>query len=62
MLLGFVKQKIYIMKKIWNFYNDNELLTTEEQKIQERQQNMSIGFWIGWSTMLILFNILIFFV
>jgi hypothetical protein len=50
------------MKKIWNFYNDNELLTSKEQKIQERQKNISIGFWIGWSTMVILFNILIFFV
>ena len=60
MLLGLVKQKIYIMKKIWYFYSDDELLTTEEQKIQERQQNMSIGFWIGFTTMVILFNTLIF--
>jgi hypothetical protein len=48
------------MKKIWYFYSDDELLTTEEQKIQERQQNMSIGFWIGFTTMVILFNTLIF--
>jgi hypothetical protein len=50
------------MKKIWNFYSDNELLTTEEQGTQERQQNITIGFWIGFITMVILFNILIFFV
>ena len=48
------------MKKIWIFYNKYELLTTEEQKIQERQQKMSIDFLIGWATIIILFNILIF--
>lgn len=41
--------------------NDMELLTVEEQEKQEKRQNMSIGFWIGWITMLTLFNILIFF-
>jgi hypothetical protein len=48
------------MKKIWSFYSDNELLTTEEQKTQEKQQLISIGFWIGWAIMVILFNVLIF--
>jgi len=47
------------MKKIWYSYSDNELLTTEEQKTQERQQFISIGFWIGWATILILLSVLI---
>ena len=50
------------MKKIWSFYNENELLTLEEQRIQEKQQDMSVGFWIGFFTCVILFNIVIFFV
>ena len=28
------------MKKIWSFYNENELLTLEEQRIQEKQQDI----------------------
>lgn len=47
------------MEKIWNSYSDGELLTTEEQRIQKRQQDMSIGFWAGWLTIVILFNIII---
>ncbi len=50
------------MKKLWFVYFDDELLTTEEQNIQETQNNMSIGFWIGFSTIVLLLNILIFFV
>lgn len=48
------------MKNICNVYDDNELLTKEEQKIQERQQNISIRFWIGFAIFVILLNILIF--
>lgn len=50
------------MKKIWNVYHSKELLTIEEQNTQEKQQNMTIGFWIGWTTIVVLFNILVFFV
>lgn len=37
-----------------------EFLTVEEQKKLEVRQNMAIGFWIGWSTMLLCFLFLIF--
>lgn len=47
------------MKKIWYFYSEDELLTKEEQMIQERQINMSIGFWIGFFTIVLLLNIII---
>ena len=50
------------MKKIWNVYHSKELLTIEEQNTQEKQQNMTIGFWIGWTTIVVLYNILVFFV
>jgi hypothetical protein len=50
------------MRKIWYFYSDDEFLTKEEQLIQERQNSMSIGFWVGLLTSVILFNILTFFV
>ena len=49
------------MNKIWSFYNENELLTSQEQRVQEKQQQMSVGFWIGFGTCVVLFNIFIFF-
>lgn len=32
--------------KLWRFFNENDLLTTEEQKIKEKQDRMSFRFWI----------------
>ena len=45
------------MKKIWYSFVENELLTTEEQLIDQRQKHMSFGFWIGYATILILLSL-----
>lgn len=45
--------------KLWNFFDENELLTLKEEQIKERQDNMTIGFWIGVVLMVIMFNVLI---
>lgn len=45
--------------KLWHFYNADELLTVDQQNIKERQENMSIGFWIGFSTVVILLNVIL---
>jgi hypothetical protein len=50
------------MSKIWRSFEKDELLTTEEQKVQEKQQNISVGFWIGFVTFVILFNVIILFI
>jgi hypothetical protein len=50
------------MSKIWKSFEKDEFLTTEERKIQEKQQNISLGFWIGFVTFVILFNVLILFI
>ena len=42
------------MRKQLSFYNENELLTVEEQKIQESQQDMSFVFGIGLLTCVVL--------
>lgn len=44
--------------KLWHFYNDDELLTVDQQNIKERLENMSVGFWIGFSTVVILLNVI----
>lgn len=46
--------------RIWHFYSQDELLTVEQQKIKERQEYLSLGFWIGAITMVVLFNLIIF--
>ena len=42
---------------MWYFFDENELLTTEEQLIDQKQKYMSFGFWIGYSTVLILLSL-----
>lgn len=45
--------------KLWHFFGENELLTIKEQEIKERQENMTLGFWIGFGLIIVLFNLLI---
>lgn len=41
----------------WKFFYDDEILTKEDQRIKENQENMNVGFWIGFTTAIILFFI-----
>lgn len=45
------------MKKLWYFFDEDELLTVEQQKIQNDQINMNVGFWIGILTVFMLIGL-----